>query len=66
MAVLDVVDSWIKGREHFASLGVGYLLVQAGEAIGAVIALFVASRRYQMAYAIFALVCEAYLLSRLF
>ncbi|HEU0230552.1 MAG TPA: hypothetical protein VFR20_08265 [Burkholderiaceae bacterium] len=66
LSVLDVVDSWIKGREHFASLGVDYLVVQAIEALGALVAIIVASRKYQMAYALTAVACEVYLLSKMF
>lgn len=66
LAALDVVDSSIKGSDYLAALGVEYFVLQAVKGAGALAAVFVRSKRYQLAYAGVALACEIFWLIRLF
>lgn len=45
--VFDVVDTLIKGVDHFQSLGLEYPIRQAGFALCSIIAIFTPSKRYQ-------------------
>lgn len=57
---IDLVDTWLKGSEHFQSLGPEYPVTVAVNAIGSLIAIFVPSRIFQWVFALGSLL---YLLS---
>ena len=57
---IDLIDTWLKGSEHFQSLGPEYPVTVAVQTIGSLIAIFVPSRAFQW---IFALGSLLYLLS---
>ncbi|MEI7572604.1 MAG: hypothetical protein WCJ52_05680 [Phenylobacterium sp.] len=58
--LLDLVDTWIKGSEHFQSLGPEYPIGVAFNVIGSLIAIFVPARAFQW---VFALASLLYVLS---
>ena len=57
---IDLVDTWLKGSEHFQSLGPEYPVTVAVNTIGSLIAIFVPSRIFQWVFALGSLL---YLLS---
>lgn len=62
--LVDIVDTAIKGGEHFRSLGILYPARQLILAAMAVIAMFVGDRRYQTAFVIIALAAQIALILR--
>ncbi len=64
--VVDVVDTALKGSEHFRSLGVEYPIRQ-GVLFGlAMIAMFIKDRRYHAAFAVVCIVAEVVWILRQF
>lgn len=55
--VVDMFDSWFKGAEHFASLGVEYVIMGPIQIAGCIAAMFVQNKR---AHAVFALLMLTY------
>lgn len=66
LSVTDLVDTAIKGAEHFRALGYEYPIQQGVLVLCAVIAIFVPSKKYQGAFVITALVYKALWIFRLF
>ncbi|MFN7236771.1 MAG: hypothetical protein ACK5VL_03475, partial [Brevundimonas sp.] len=60
---IDLVDTWLKGSEHFQSLGPEYPVSVAVNIIWSLIAIFVPSRIFQWVFALGSLL---YLLSWVF
>ena len=50
--VTDIADSWLKGAEYFASLGVEYVLAMAAQVILCAVAILVRSPRFHSAFAV--------------
>lgn len=63
---VDIVDTLIKGVEHFRALGIEYPIKQAVFAICAIVAIFVESKRYQAVFVSIAVVYEVFWILRLF
>jgi hypothetical protein len=63
---VDIVDTLIKGVEHFRALGIEYPIKQAVFAICAIVAIFVESKRYQAIFVSIAVVYEVFWILRLF
>jgi hypothetical protein len=66
MFVADLVDTRMKGIEHFRSFGIEYPIRQTLLALGATGAIFFRSRHYQSAFLAFALIYEVVWILRLF
>ena len=58
--VIDVVDTALKGVEHFRSLGPAYPYKQAALFLLAIVAMFVRSRRYHVAFVTAALIAQTW------
>jgi len=56
--LLDIVDTLIKGHDYLLSLGDGYWLRVAFYGVASIVAMLVQNQRFQLAYAIAALVFE--------
>jgi hypothetical protein len=56
--LLDIVDTQIKGADYMATLGQGYWVRLAVYGVASAIAIRVANQRYQLAFAVLALVYE--------
>ncbi|GAB1576294.1 hypothetical protein [Bordetella petrii] len=57
--VLDVIDTWIKGPEHFRALGLEYPIRQAVFALFSLVAVFTPSQRFQAAFVTVGVVYQA-------
>jgi hypothetical protein len=66
MFAIDLVDTAIKGADHFAALGPEYLVRQGLMIVGAIIAFFVSSKRYQIFFVAIAIVWQVIWIIRLF
>lgn len=62
--LVDIVDTLIKGMEHFRSAGVDYPYRQVALAMLAVIAMFVHDKRYHIAFVVIALVAQFWWIAR--
>jgi hypothetical protein len=58
--VTDLVDTAVKGASHFEALGPSYPIRQAMLAVLALVALFVADRRYHLTFVALALSAEVW------
>ena len=52
LALWDFVDTYMKGPEHFSSLGLGYVAIMAGVTIGSIIAIITTNERYHKIFAV--------------
>jgi hypothetical protein len=66
MFAIDLVDTAIKGADHFAALGPEYLIRQGLMIVGAVIAFLVSNKRYQIFFVTAAIVWQVIWIVRLF
>lgn len=66
MFLVDMIDTAVKGADHFGALGIEYPIRQTGFAICSVIAMFVASRIYEAIFVAVALVYQVWWILRLF
>jgi len=64
--IVDLIDSRIKGIEHFQSLGLEYPIRQAAFATCAIVAIFVSDKRYQTAFVTIGLIYQITWILRLF
>lgn len=64
--VTDVVDTALKGADHFHSLGIEYPIRQAGLATCSLIAMFVASKTFQTVFVTLAVIYQISWILRLF
>lgn len=56
----DLLDTAIKGAEHFSAFGIGYPIRQGVLFVLAIAAMFIADRRYHGAFVVVGLVAEVY------
>ncbi len=66
MFTIDLIDTAVKGAEHFHALGPEYLARQGLMLVCAVIAIFVANKTYQIAFVTVAIVWQVLWIVRLF
>jgi hypothetical protein len=64
--LVDLIDTAIKGREHFESLGLEYPIRQALLAGGAIVAVLWSNKRYQAVFVAVALIDQVIWIVRLF
>jgi hypothetical protein len=64
--ILDLIDTRIKGIEHFRSLGIEYPVRQAAFALCSVIAMIMPSKRYQAAFVAVGLIYQLFWILRQF
>jgi hypothetical protein len=64
--VLDLVDTAIKGRDYFMSLGIEYPLRNLAIAVACITAIFVGNRRFHLALVAALFVSEAWWIWRLY
>lgn len=60
LALLDLVDSWVKGPEHFRALGPVYPYRQAMIALAALAAIGIRHDRFHLGFAVAALIAEVW------
>lgn len=56
---IDMLDSWFKGAEHFASLGTEYVAMFFIQTSGCVAAMFIRNERFQEVFAVLMLLYQA-------
>ena len=66
MFLTDLIDTAIKGREHFASLGLEYPIRQGLLAGGAILAVLWGNKRFQVEFVAVALVDQVIWIARTF
>lgn len=66
MFLVDMVDTAVKGSEHFHSLGIEYPIRQSAFAICSIVAIFVPGKTYQAIFVSVGLVYQAWWILRLF
>jgi hypothetical protein len=66
MFLVDLIDTAIKGRAHFESLGLEYPIRQALLAGGAILAVLWGNKRFQVAFVAVALVDQVIWIARMF
>lgn len=64
--IMDIIDTSLKGAAYFSNLGLEYLLRNSFFIIFSVLAMFVVNRRFQLFFAISALIYEITFIFRLF
>lgn len=56
--LIDIADTLIKGRQYFYMLGFVYYFRTASLLVLSLVAIKVNNRRFQAAFAVFAVICE--------